>query len=180
MKNTTIHNQLTGQTIEFVKTGKETEGKLLEMIATYRPGSSEPKAHYHPRQKECFTVLSGALTIRRNDHLLQLREGDQVYIQPGQVHGMWNNSDEDTVVRWKVWPAMDTEDLLRTLTGLSNDGKTNKQGIPGLLQLSLTASRFSAAIRLSTPPFFILKLLFAVLRPVARLRGYKATYEKYL
>lgn len=150
------------------------------MESIYHAASKEPVAHYHPFQDEDFTVLEGQLTVRINGAVRALKAGDTLHIPKNAVHSMWNASTDKTVVNWKVRPALDTEYLLETGTGLAADGKLSKNGQPPLLQVALLAQRFSSCFRLAKPPFAIQKLLFAALAPVARLRGYRAVFQKYL
>lgn len=179
-KNKTICNPKTRQDIKFLQTGKDTDGKLLEMEATYNEHSKEPTAHYHPYQVEDFTVLLGELTVRIDGQLKVLKQGDKLNIPINKGHSMWNNSDNKTVVNWKVQPAMDTENLLETATGLANDGKTNDDGMPNILQVALMANKYADVFRLSIPPFVAQKILFIILTPFAYMFGHKPTYKKYL
>jgi hypothetical protein len=93
---------------------------------------------------------------------------------------MWNDSDGETVMNWKVRPALQTEYFLETVVGLAADGKTNKAGMPGLLQVALMANQFSREFRLIKPPLLIQKIIFAILSPIASLAGFKPTYKKYI
>ncbi len=179
-KNKTIHNPKTRQDIKFLQTGKDTNGQLLEMEATFNEHSKEPAAHYHPYQVEDFTVLSGELTVRIDGQLKVLKKGDTLHIPKNKVHSMWNNTNDKTIVNWKVQPAMNTDHLLETATGLANDGKTNEDGMPNILQVALMANKYADVFRLAKPPFAIQKLLFIILTPFAYLFGYKPTYKKYL
>lgn len=179
-KNKTIYNPATGQSIKFLQTGTDTNGMLLEMETTYNERSKEPAAHYHPYQAEDFTVLSGKLTVRMDGQLKVLQQGDTLHIAKNRVHSMWNDNGGTTVVRWKVQPAMNTEHLLETVTGLASDGKTNENGMPGMLQIALIANRYTDVLRLAKPPFGVQKILFAILAPFAYLFGYKPGYKKYL
>ena len=178
-KNKVIHNPKTGQTIKFLQTAKDTDGALLEMESTLVPFSKEPKAHYHPSQEEDFTILTGRLHVKIGGQLRVLQAGDTLRINRNVVHSMWNGSNKETVLNWKVQPALDTEYFLQTLMGLADDGKTNKEGMPGILQLAITAKRFSHVVRLSKPSFVIQSILFSILNPFALLFGYKAVYQKY-
>ena len=180
MKDNEMRNPKTGQDIKFLQTGKDTNGALLEMEATYNSNSKEPASHYHPYQVEDFTVLKGELSVRINGELKILKEGKTLHIDANTVHSMWNHKKGKTVVNWKVRPAMDTENLLRTMTGLAIDGKTNKNGMPNVLQIALVANKYSDVLRLSKPPFAFQKVLFAVLMPFSYLLGYRAVYKKYL
>jgi quercetin dioxygenase-like cupin family protein len=179
-KNKIIRNSKTRQDITFLQTGKDTQGNLLEMEATFHEHSKEPAAHYHPYQMEDFTVLSGELTVRIDGQLKVLKQGDTFHIPINKVHSMWNNSDSKTIVNWKARPAMNTDNLLETATGLANDGKTNADGVPNILQAVLMVNHYATVFRLSKPPFIIQKMLFIILTPLAYLCGYKPTYKKYL
>lgn len=134
--NKQISNPETGQDIKFLQTAKSTQGKILEMEATYNAHSKEPAPHYHPSQNEEFTVISGELSVKIDGKLLTLKQGDRLHIPPNKVHSMWNNTDGKTIVNWKVLPAMNTEYLLETSTGLASDGKT-RNGKPSILQIAL-------------------------------------------
>lgn len=179
-KNKTIVNSKTGQKIKFITTAKDSNGRLLEMISTYSPYSPEPPDHYHPYQTEHFRVLSGELTIKMNEDVLVLKSGDSLHIPANTPHAMWNDSEDNTVLNWKVEPAMNTEHLLETFTGLSTDGNTNEAGVPPILQTALIANKYSDVFRLSKPGFVIQKILFTMLTPFAYLSGYRGSYKKYL
>ncbi len=179
-KNKVILNPKTRNEIKFLQTSKDTDGKLLEMESTYFAHSKEPPTHYHPCQIEDFTVLSGELSIRINGEIKTLKQGEAINVQPNVAHSMWNNSNNKTVVNWKVRPAMETEFMLETLLGLAKDGKTNEEGVPGLLQISLTANKYSNVLRLSKPPLILQKIIFTLITPVAYLLGYRPSYSKYI
>lgn len=173
-KNKVINNPKTGQKIRFLQTAKDTNGRLLEMESTLSPFSKEPVAHYHPFQEEDFTVFTGELNVRIDGQLTVLKAGDTLHIDKNVVHSMWNNSNEKTVINWKVQPAFDTENFLETSTGLATDGKTNEQGMPNILQVAIMAKRYANIFRLSKPSFSIQLIIFSILTPIATLMGYKA------
>lgn len=179
-KGKRITNAVNKQTIEFVTTSKDSEGKLLEMISSWEPHSPKPAEHYHPFQEEEFTVLQGQLTVRVNGKEKTLQKGDSIHIARNSVHAMWNDSTELVVVSWKVYPAGDTEYFLETAMGLASDGKVNRNGMPGLLQVSLLARRYRNEFRLSKPPYFIQKIIFLLLSPFAMLLGKRAIYPQYI
>ena len=178
--NKIIFNPKTKQGLRFLRTSKETGGELLEMETTYHRQSTEPPPHYHPQQVEDFTVLKGELTVRIDGALQALKQGDKLRIPKNTVHSMWNSTNKKTVVNWKVQPALDTENFLETAIGLATDGKTNDDGMPGILQIALLANKYGTVFRLSKPHFAVQKLLFLFLTPFAFLFGYRPTYQKYL
>jgi quercetin dioxygenase-like cupin family protein len=175
-----IWNKRTKQQIKFLKTGKDTKGELLEMLTIYPPQSTEPPLHYHPVQDEYFEVIKGRITVRLGDELKNLTIGEKLHIAKGQVHSMWNTTDEETEVNWKVIPALNTEYFLETLTGLANDNKTSEKGVPPILQISLTANKYNRVFRLAKPSYAIQKIVFTVCSPIAFLFGYRSDYDNYL
>jgi len=179
-KNKIILNPKTRNEIRFLQTAKDTNGKLLEMESTYLSHTKEPPAHYHPMQTEDFTVIAGELWIRINGEVKTLRQGDTINIKPNVIHSMWNNSDNKTVVNWKVRPAMNTEFMLETLLGLAKDNKTNEDGVPGILQAVSTANKFTDVFRLAKPPFAVQKIIFSLLLPISIASGVKPTYSEYI
>ena len=178
--NKTIFNRKTGQAITFLQTGKETGGSLLEMEASFNPHSKEPAPHYHPHQAEDFTILKGELTVRVDGKLKTLRQGDTLHVPINTVHSMWNHSDEITVINWKVQPALNTDQFLETAIGIANNGRTDKNGMPSILQVALLANKYNKVFRLAKPSFTMQKLVFTLLAPFAYLLGYRSTYKKYI
>ena len=179
-RNKVIRNPKTKQEILFLQTSADTRGKLLEMESTYHEFSAEPVAHYHPYQDEDFLVVSGELTVRMDGSVRTLRAGETIHIPRNKRHAMWNSSNGKTVVNWKVQPALQTEYFLETVMGLAGDGRTNDDGMPSLLQVSLLANHFSDTFRLARPPFLLQKVLFTLLTPFAYFAGYRPKYNKYI
>jgi quercetin dioxygenase-like cupin family protein len=59
----TLHDSLTGQHLQFRKTGKQTGGQLLEAEVLLDQGGHVPR-HLHLRHDERVEVLEGALSIQ--------------------------------------------------------------------------------------------------------------------
>lgn len=175
-----ISNLKTGQQIHFLQTSKDTGGRLLEMESVFRSHSREPVPHYHPFQEETFTVLEGAISVRLNGHVFVFTKGEQLCVMAGQVHSMWNDSEDRAVVNWKVSPALDTEYFLENGVGIANHKRTNGQGLPGLLQVALLAQTYSHVFRMAGTPYPLQKFLFSVLQPLSCAAGYKSVYREYL
>jgi len=176
-KNKMITNPVVGQHIKFLQTASDTEGKMLEMEASYQPYSKEPPPHYHPYQEEDFIIIKGQMTVRLDGKILLLNENDTLHIPSNTIHSMWNNSSSTAVINWKVRPALTTEFFLETAMGLASDKKARR--MRSLLQRSLLANKYSRVFRLSKPSFFVQKVLFIILTPFAWMFGYRATYKKY-
>lgn len=179
-KNKIITNPKTGQIIKFLQTAQETEGSLLEMESTFQPHSIEPPLHYHPYQEENFRIITGELSVNINGVIKTYKKGDKFQVPNNVPHSMWNASDSPAVINWQVTPALNTEYFFETSIGLANDGQTNERGMPPLLQVALLANEYNKTFRFSKPSFFVQKIIFLMLGPIARLAGYSGVYPKYL
>lgn len=134
--------------------------------------------HRHPGIVERFTVLEGELTLKRDGHTSVLREGDVAVIEPNVWHDWWNAANVDARVRVEVTPGERFVHMIETLFGLARLGHTNNKGMPHPLQLALFALEFSDVMVLRSPPPLIQRALFGALAPIARSRGYRATYPQ--
>ena len=134
--------------------------------------------HLHPAIVEHFTVLEGELSVKRDGTTSILRQGESATIEPGVWHDWWNASDRDALVRVEVTPGVRFAHMIETLFGLARLGHTNKKGLPDPLQLSLFALEFSDVIVFRKPPPGVQRMIFGALAPIARRRGYRATYPQ--
>jgi hypothetical protein len=62
--------------------------------------------------------------------------------------------------------------------GLARLGYTDSKGLPFPLQLALCALEFSDVLVFRSPPVALQRTIFAALAPIARWRGYRATYPQ--
>ena len=107
-----------------------------------------------------------------------LREGETALIEAGVWHDWWNPGDRDARVRVEITPGERFSHMVETLFGLARLGHTNNKGMPNLLQLAVFAQEFSDVIVFRSPPPAVQRLLFGALAPIARWRGYRATYPQ--
>ncbi len=134
--------------------------------------------HRHPNIVEHFTALQGELTVKREGELSILREGDSATIEPNVWHDWWNAGDSDAVAQVEVTPGERFAYMIETLFGLARLGYTNDKGLPHPLQLALFAQEFDDVIVFRKPPRIVQHAVFGMLAPVARRRGYRATYPQ--
>jgi mannose-6-phosphate isomerase-like protein (cupin superfamily) len=132
--------------------------------------------HLHPAIHERFSVLEGELTVIRDGQRSTLRAGESAEIEPGVWHDWFNRGAVDAVVRVEVTPGERFAHMIETLFGLAREGHVNAKGMPGLLQLALTAQEFSDVIVFRKPPPAVQRIVFGALAPIAQRRGYRATY----
>jgi quercetin dioxygenase-like cupin family protein len=134
--------------------------------------------HRHPALVEQFTVLEGELTVKHNEHTNILRQGETAVIDPGVWHDWWNASDRDARVRVEITPGERFVHMIETFYGLARLGHTDRKGMPNPLQLALSALDFSDIIVFRSPPLAVQRAIFLALSPIARWRGYRATYPQ--
>jgi quercetin dioxygenase-like cupin family protein len=132
--------------------------------------------HLHPALHERFSVFAGELTVVRDGQRSTLRAGESAEIGAGVWHDWFNAADVDAVVRVEVTPGERFAYMIETLFGLARDGHVNAKGMPNPLQLALTAPEFSDVIVFRKPPPGVQRVVFGALAPIARRRGYRASY----
>lgn len=145
---------------------------------TARVGARVVGEHCHPALVERFTVLDGELTVKCNGKTGILRKGETATIAPGVWHDWWNAAGTDAHVRVEVTPGDRFAHMVETLFGLARLGHTDAHGMPDLWQLALTAREFRDVVVFRSPPPAVQRALFGALAPIARWRGYRATYPQ--
>jgi mannose-6-phosphate isomerase-like protein (cupin superfamily) len=167
------------QRIMLRKTASETAGALLEMEAFYKPGGKYPPDHYHPHQDERFEVLAGSVNVRRGGVEMTYSAGQSFDVPRGTAHTFRNGGGEEARVIWQVRPALKTQQFYETLFGLAADGRTNRDGVPHLLQLAVMLQDYGDEFVLSSPPRFLQRAVFPVLAWIGRCLGYRSSYDRY-
>ena len=79
-------------------------------------------------------------------------------------------------LRWQTWPALHTEAFFKIMWGLAQEGKTNKAGVPNLLQLAVILRQYRQEFRPIKPPLMVQNIVFVLLATLGRLCGYRATW----
>lgn len=153
------------------------EGRATAEL-TALAGARVAGEHRHPGILERFTALEGELTVKRDGQTSVLCEGETATIEPDVWHDWWNASDFDARVRVEVTPGERFALAIETLFGLARLGHTNDKGMPDPLQLALFAREFSDTIVFRRPPPAVQQAIFGALAPIARRRGYRATYPQ--
>ena len=151
------------------------EGRAAAVL-TAVPGTRVVGEHMHPALVERFSVEDGELTVLLDGRKSVLGAGEQAEMQPGVWHDWWNEGDSTAIVRVEITPGERFVHLIETLFGLAREGHVNKRGMPHPLQLALLATEFSDIIVFRKPPTAVQRPLFGILAPLARRRGYRATY----
>src|SRR3954452_12701030 len=153
------------------------EGRVAAEL-TAQVGARVVGEHLHPGIVERFTVLEGELTLKLDGEMGILREGETAVVEAGAWHDWWNAGDRDARARVEITRGERFAHMIETLFGLARLGHTNAKGLPHPLQLALFAREFSDVIVFRSPPPALQRAISGALAPIARRRGYRATYPQ--
>ena len=171
-----LSNPITGESI-VVRAGRADTGDdrvVLDLVVPAgRAGGGE---HVHAGASERVEVVAGRLGYAIDGDGGLALAGDVLSIAPGTAHEWWNAGTEDAVVRLDVWPAERFELMVETLFGLAAQGRTNRSGTPGVLQLAVLARAFGAEVVPAGRLVRTRRALLAALAPLGLALGRRATY----
>ena len=141
--------------------------------------------HVHPGLVEIFRCVSGTMTIRVGDDLIELSPGDSAEVPPGVVHGFLNTGGGPLVAEVDLVftppgprQSADLIEFAVMLEGLMRDGRVVKRsGMPSITQQALLLrKKFPEAM--DQPG--IGKPLLRVLAAVGHLRGMPTDFPQYV
>jgi quercetin dioxygenase-like cupin family protein len=170
-----IHNPRTGQQMRFLRTAADTDGAVLQIETVNPPtGVAEP-THVHPHQETRAERVSGTLRFVVDGKEQRLDPGEAITIPAGVPHHFVNDGDTDAIAIQEARPALRTAEFFETYFALAERDELDKHGKPSLLRFAVLGPAFAEEIRLTSPPWPLQRLAFALLGPIARRRGYTAT-----
>jgi quercetin dioxygenase-like cupin family protein len=173
-------NRVQGDRFVVREGSADTGGARLVGDLYIRPGGAVAGKHVHAYITERFEVVTGTVRFHVGGRDELAPRGERIEVLPGVVHDWWNVGDDEAHVLVDISPAERFELMIENLYGLANDGKTDSRGVPSLLPLALFAREFRREGEFIRPPRIVQRVLFALLAPIARMRGYKAINPKYL
>lgn len=161
-----------------------TGGERAVMDLYVEPGGFAAGYHVHPFSEEIFTLVRGSLRVHVDGRDIILDElGQTVTVPAGTEHRWFGNTEEET--SFAVVELVNRADrfeqlILRQLFGLAQDGKTDAEGRPSLLQHAVTMREFSDVLRFTDRPWPVQRLVNGALAPLARMLGYQACNPDYM
>jgi mannose-6-phosphate isomerase-like protein (cupin superfamily) len=174
-----IENPPSGERVKWHTTAGDSGGALVRFELWCRPGGGVPMTHVHRRAEERFEVLEGTLGVEIDGIRSTLVRGGCATVPAGAAHRYWNAGDDELHVVVEVSPALHFEQVMETLFGLARDGRSRPDGVPGLLQLAVIHREFGDEVTVPGIAGVVLRVVAAVLAPIGRLAGRRATYEAY-
>jgi uncharacterized cupin superfamily protein len=178
-------NPITGERATIRLGTRETLGERLVVELELRGTGFGSALHFHPAIHERLTVVSGLVGISVDGVTSIAKLGRTIGIPAGVRHRFWNAGIYEAKLTIDMRPAnrfvaYKFEAFMRNMIGLAQDGKTDAKGMPNLLQRARMATEFAEAIRFSNPPGLMQAILFPMLAPIARWRGYRPSYNEYV
>lgn len=155
----------------------ELRPELLRIDTVNPPSAEREPVHVHPRQESGAEVVSGSLVFEVAGEHRQLGAGDTIRVPANTPHRFWNDGSEDARSIQFFRPALEIAAFFQTLFTLAQQDKLDERGMPRPLQLAVMVPEFAEEIRPVSPPWPLLRVLTAVLDPIARLRGYRGRLE---
>ncbi len=167
-----IFNPHTGQRMRFVTERDDRE--LLRIECWSDPNGDREPEHVHAAQESRIVMIDGELIVRIRDRERRLLSGDEAVIDAGVRHRFWNEADTRAHYGQEFRPALRMRELFEVMFRLAEEGKLDDHGMPSATALAVLVPAFSREIRPTTPPWALLRVIAAALRPLAiarRLRG---------
>lgn len=172
-----IANTRTGQIMIFLKTGLETNGKVLQIECFSPPTLEKEPEHIHPLQENNFEIISGNCIFNLEGKEQIVGPGQSINIPAKVPHHFWNSGDTDAHYIQEFRPALKIGNFFETFFALARDSKLNKKGIPNLLHVSVIGLAYKDEIRLTNPPWTLQYIMYKILAPFGKLFGYRADYK---
>lgn len=164
----------------FDQTVLAVNGGWLHTRLEVRPGAVGPPEHFHEKFSETFTVNSGTLSILLNGEKRTLRAGETLTIPPMTRHKPFNETNETVVVESDDPRTIPLEFgyILSQLYGFMDEHPGGPSTRQMILQLSVHENDADTWIA-DGPSLNMQKAMRVLLKPTARVLGYKNYYEQY-
>jgi mannose-6-phosphate isomerase-like protein (cupin superfamily) len=172
-----LRNAFNGETFIFSHPLDDPGSASIDVILAHGgSGGGNALLHIHPLANETFAVTSGALEVVIDGESTIVGPGYSATVPRGAPHVFRNAIDGETRFTVTFAPA---QQHIRFFANFGLICERHPQwfssaGDPPLLAMALKFHLYRDHMYLAWPPVILQKLLFALLAPVARLRGYHA------
>ena len=167
----TIVNPLTGYTLTFL----EATDELFQFREVARPSTYGPALHVHPHQEERFLVTRGSMGFVMGSQKVVCHAGESVAVPAGVPHTFLNAGDGEAEIIGEYRPGLPkaSRRFFEVYFALARAGLTDAKGLPKIWQIAVEMPTMSDHVRLASPPWAVQRVVLALLRPIARLMGYR-------
>lgn len=155
----------TGETITFVKTGKDTAGAFTEVICAIPAGKMGPPPHIHPLQDEIFEVIEGTLELSAKGKKIVLEEGQSFNVPAKTTHTFSNPLNRETKFRATYKPALNIDYLLvQGFDSLNCQSNPDKPSLQMLVDFDFILKQIHGQYKFAGAPGIIFKIFAAIAR----------------
>jgi mannose-6-phosphate isomerase-like protein (cupin superfamily) len=167
----TIVNPLTGYSMTFLEATPE----IFRFSEIGQPGAPGPVLHIHPLQEERFEVTRGLVAFVMDSEQVLCGPGEGVTVPAGVAHTFQNAGQDEFEMLGEYRPGLPEQShrFHDVYFALARAGLTNSKGMPSIWQIAVEMPLVSDHVHLASPPWPIQRAFLALLRPFARLMGYK-------
>lgn len=167
----TIVNPLTGYTLTFLDATDE----LFRFREVALPSTYGPALHVHPLQEERFEVVRGSIEFVMGSKKIVYHPGESVVVPAGVAHTFQNVGDGEAEMIGEYRPGLPEHSrrFFEVYFALARAGLTDLKGLPSIWQIAVEMPTMSDHVRLASPPWAVQRVVLALLRPIARLMGYR-------
>jgi mannose-6-phosphate isomerase-like protein (cupin superfamily) len=167
----TIVNPLTGYTLTFL----EATDELFRFRELAQAGAPAPALHVHPFQEERFEVIRGTVAFVMGSQTVVCKSGEGIAVPAGIAHTFHNAGDAEAEMFGEYRPGLPemSRRFHEVYFALARAGRTDAKGMPAIWQIAVEMPLVSDHVRLASPPWPVQRAFLALLRPIARLMGYR-------
>jgi mannose-6-phosphate isomerase-like protein (cupin superfamily) len=167
----TIVNPLTGYTLTFL----EATDELFRFRELALPSTYGPALHVHPHQEERFEVIRGNIEFVMGSNKVVCHPGESVVVPAGVAHTFQNAGDGEAEMFGEYRPGLPDHSrrFFEVYFALARAGLTDAKGLPKIWQIAVEMPMMSDHVRLASPPWAVQRVVLWLLRPIARLLGYR-------
>lgn len=167
----TIHNPITGASLTFLELTEE----LVRFHETGIRGDRGPVLHVHPFQEERFLITRGSVAFVMGKQEVVCGPGEGVAVPAGVAHTFHNAGDGDFGMFGEYRPGLPKQSYRfhDVYYALARAGMTNAKGMPSIWQMAVEMPLVSDHVRVASPAWPIQRVVLALLRPLARIMGYR-------
>jgi mannose-6-phosphate isomerase-like protein (cupin superfamily) len=144
-------------------------------------GGGNALVHVHPGADEHFTVKSGCIRIVVEGKEQLVESGGTAVIPRGKPHFFANAGNDAAELEIEFRPAQQHLRFFANFATLAAQRTAwfSAKGDPNLLLIALVLHSYRDHLYLAGPPIWLQKFIFALLAPLARLRGYRLAIEPH-
>ncbi len=176
---TRLHNAFDKET--FVFSGPVDDPSVARFEVILEKGGSgggNAVVHIHPSADEHFTVKSGRIRIVIEGKEQVVESGGRAIVPRGKAHFFANAGEDAAELEIEFTPAQQHLRFFANFATLAaRKVGASSTGRPNFLMMALVLHTYRGHLYLAGPPILLQKIIFAMLAPLARLRGYRLAIE---